>query len=98
MLFALCLLRSHARPMSTERYTHGHVEPVMRSHRWRTAENSAAYLLPHLAPGTSLLDVGCGPGNITVDLAGRVAPGHVVGIDAAADAVAMATDAYAASH
>ena len=31
--------------MTTERYTHGHVEPVMRSHRWRTAENSAAYLL-----------------------------------------------------
>lgn len=84
--------------MSTERYTHGHVEPVMRSHRWRTAENSAAYLLPHLAPGTSLLDVGCGPGNITVDLADRVAPGRVVGIDAAADAVAMASEAYATSH
>ena len=71
--------------MSTERYTHGHVEPVMRSHRWRTAANSAAYLLPHLAPGTSLLDVGCGPGNITVDLAARVAPGRVVGIDASPD-------------
>ncbi|HEY5014719.1 MAG TPA: SAM-dependent methyltransferase, partial [Acidimicrobiia bacterium] len=30
------------------RYTHGHHESVLRSHRWRTAENSAAYLLPEL--------------------------------------------------
>ena len=56
-------------------YTHGHAEPVLQSHRWRTAENSAAYLLPVLRPGLDLLDVGCGPGTITVDLAARVAPG-----------------------
>lgn len=60
-------------------YTHGHDESVLRSHRWRTAENSCAYLLPHLQPGHSLLDVGCGPGTITADLADRV--GSVVGID-----------------
>jgi ubiquinone/menaquinone biosynthesis C-methylase UbiE len=53
-------------------YTHGHHESVLRSHRWRTAENSAAQLLPHLRPGLSLLDVGCGPGTITADLATRV--------------------------
>lgn len=66
-------------------YTHGHAEPVLQSHRWRTAENSAAYLLPHLRPGLDLLDVGCGPGTITVDLAGRVAPGRVRGLDLSAD-------------
>ena len=54
-------------------YTHGHHDSVLRSHRWRTAENSAAYLLPHLRPTDRLLDVGAGPGTITVDLAGRVA-------------------------
>ncbi len=27
-------------------YTHGHHDSVLRSHRWRTAANSAAYLLP----------------------------------------------------
>ena len=37
-------------------YTHGHAEPVLQSHRWRTAENSAAYLLPSLRPGLDLLD------------------------------------------
>src|SRR5215468_6429208 len=62
-------------------YTHGHHESVLRSHRWRTAENSAAYLLPSLRRGMSVLDVGCGPGTITVDLARRVAPGSVVGVD-----------------
>lgn len=54
-------------------YTHGHHESVLRSHRSRTAENSAAYLLPHLRPTDRLLDVGAGPGTITVDLAERVA-------------------------
>jgi SAM-dependent methyltransferase len=71
-------------------YTHGHHESVLRSHTWRTAENSAAYLLPSLRPGLSVLDVGCGPGTITADLALLVAPGEVVGIDASAEVVAQA--------
>src|ERR687883_1475675 len=62
-------------------YTHGHADSVLQSHRWRTVENSAAYLAPHLRPGLDVLDVGCGPGTITVDLAGRVAPGRVLGLD-----------------
>jgi SAM-dependent methyltransferase len=53
-------------------YTHGHAESVLRSHRTRTAENSAAYLLPYLKPDHRLLDVGSGPGTITADLAGLV--------------------------
>jgi len=75
------------------RYTHGHHESVLRSHRWRTAENSAGYLLPSLVAGMSVLDVGCGPGTITVDLADRVAPGRVVGVDAAAEIIAQAAAA-----
>jgi ubiquinone/menaquinone biosynthesis C-methylase UbiE len=71
-------------------YTHGHHEAVLRSHRWRTAANSAAYLLPRLAPGHRVLDVGCGPGTISADLARLVAPGEVVGVDRSADAVAAA--------
>lgn len=66
---------------TTDVYTHGHHESVLRAHRRRTAENSAAYLLPHLRAGLSLLDVGCGPGTVTRDLAARVAPGVVVGVD-----------------
>ncbi len=69
-------------------YTHGHHESVLRSHRWRTAANSAAYLLPHLAPGQRLLDIGSGPGTITAELAALVAPGQTVAVEinqAAAD-------------
>jgi SAM-dependent methyltransferase len=69
-------------------YTHGHHESVLRSHSWRTAENSAGYLLPHLRPGLTLLDVGCGPGTITADLAGIV--GHVTAVDAEPEVIAAA--------
>src|SRR3954465_14015453 len=71
-------------------YTHGHHESVLRSHRWRTAENSAGYLLPHLAPGLRLLDVGCGPGTITADLAGLVAPRRGTAVEGAAGALDLA--------
>ncbi len=71
-------------------YTHGHHESVLRSHRWRTAENSAGHLIGHLRPGMSLLDVGCGPGTITADLAELVAPGKVTACDAAADVLEAA--------
>lgn len=52
---------------------HGHAE--------RTADNHAAFFLPHLRPGMRLLDLGCGPGTITADLAALVAPGETVGFD-----------------
>jgi SAM-dependent methyltransferase len=71
-------------------YTHGHHESVLRSHRWRTAENSAAYLLPHLAPGVTVLDVGAGPATITADLAGRVAPARVTALEVTAEALDIA--------
>lgn len=70
-----------------EQYTHGHHESVLRSHTWRTVLNSAAYLIPHLEAGLTLLDVGCGPGTITVDLARRLAPGQVIGIDSSAEII-----------
>ncbi|MEU4424569.1 methyltransferase domain-containing protein [Actinoplanes sp. NPDC024001] len=74
-------------------YTHGHHESVLRSHRWRTAENSAAYLLPHLSSGISLLDVGCGPGTITADLARRLTPGRVTALERTEEALSLARDA-----
>ena len=64
-------------------YSHGHDESVLRSHRWRTVENSAAYLRPHLRPGMRLLDVGCGPATLTLDLARHIPNGTVIAIDRA---------------
>ncbi|QXE33948.1 class I SAM-dependent methyltransferase [Streptomyces sp. GMY02] len=79
-------------PKETAVYTHGHHESVLRSHRWRTAANSAAYLLPELRPGQDVLDVGCGPGTITADLAALVAPGTVTAVDASADVLRQAQE------
>ena len=74
-----------------DEYMHGHHESVLRAHSWRTVENSASYLIPELAAGMRVLDVGSGPGTITIDLARRVAPGFVTGIDASADIVPQAS-------
>jgi ubiquinone/menaquinone biosynthesis C-methylase UbiE len=71
-------------------YVHGHHESVLASHRWRTAANSAAYLVPELRAGQRLLDVGCGPATLTCDLAELVAPGQVVGLDSSSAVVDLA--------
>lgn len=66
-------------------YPHGHHQSVLRGHGWRTVSNSAAYLLGSLRPDMVILDVGCGPGSITVDLASLVPQGKVVGMDTTSD-------------
>lgn len=68
--------------VSRERYAHGHHSSVLKSHTWRTAKNSASYLLPFVRTGASVLDVGCGPGTITEDFADLVGDeGYVIGVD-----------------
>jgi ubiquinone/menaquinone biosynthesis C-methylase UbiE len=71
-------------------YTHDHHESLLRLLRWRTLDNSAAYLKPRLSAGARVLDVGCGPGTITADLAARVAPGRVAALDVSRHALAEA--------
>ncbi|GAA1275379.1 methyltransferase domain-containing protein [Kitasatospora nipponensis] len=74
-------------------YTHGHQEAVLRSHRTRTLANSAGYLRPELAAGQQVLDVGCGPGTITADLAELVGPtGRVVAVDTSPEVLAQAAE------
>ena len=58
--------------------------------RSRTAQTCAWFFLAYLKPGMTLLDCGCGEGTITVDLAAVVAPGQVVGVDVAANAIQRA--------
>lgn len=47
----------------------------------RTADKEGGFFLPSLRPGMRVLDLGCGPGSITLGLAEVVAPGEVVGVD-----------------
>ncbi|MGN6793677.1 MAG: methyltransferase domain-containing protein [Streptosporangiaceae bacterium] len=80
-------------PNGPDEYLHGHHDSVLRSHRWRTAQNSAGYLIGRLPAAADILDVGCGPGTITADLAELAAPGRVIGVDAAGDVLAEARKA-----
>lgn len=82
-----------ARPSLTSRetYTLGHADHITQGFAIRTAETFAAFFLPHLKPAMTLLDCGCGPGSITVDLARVVAPGQVIGIDRGAESINQAT-------
>ena len=77
-------------PQESATYTHGHHESVLRSHTWRTAQNSCAYLLPHLKPHMKILDIGCGPGTITADLATFVPQGEVIGLEYAPEVLKQA--------
>ena len=73
-------------------YTTDHSHGVLRTHSWRTVENSASYLVPWLRPNMRILDIGCGPGSISVGLAKLVPEGEVIGIDYVEDPLAQARD------
>jgi ubiquinone/menaquinone biosynthesis C-methylase UbiE len=47
----------------------------------RGADVYASFLMPHLRPGDSVLDCGCGVGTVALGLAEAVSEGHVVGVD-----------------
>lgn len=80
-----------------ERYSFSYGPHVVAAHSRRTAQEAAYFLLPQLEPGMRLLDFGCGPGTITVGLAGAVHPGEVVGIDLSDEVLGHAGAAVAAA-
>jgi ubiquinone/menaquinone biosynthesis C-methylase UbiE len=57
----------------------------------RRAEEFAAHLVPHLKRHHRILDIGCGRGSITIDLAGLVPDGSVLGIDIQPTLIDIAT-------
>ena len=56
----------------------------------RDAQTFIPFLLPYLSAGMDVLDVGCGVGSIALDLAPRIAPGRIVGIDADPEQIEVA--------
>ena len=77
-----------------ERYSHGYDASVLNSYRSRSAANSAAYLLPHLQADMRLLDVGCGPGSISVDFADALPQGQVIAVDVSPVSIQAAAAAH----
>ena len=63
------------------------IADMVARHKRRT------YELMHLSPGQNVLDVGCGPGTDTIELARLVgSSGQVVGVDDAADHLELADE------
>lgn len=83
---------------SRENYTMGYGAAATAIMAMRTAETHAGFFLPHLKPGMSLLDCGCGPGSVTLGLAEIVSPGNVVGTEIEPSQVALAKDKASKSN
>ena len=75
---------------STPNYTMGYSPEFLKLLERRNAAMAAAHLLPRLERGMRLLDLGCGPGTISVGLAEVVNPGELHGIDMEETQIEMA--------
>ncbi|KAK4500216.1 hypothetical protein PRZ48_008402 [Zasmidium cellare] len=79
-------------------YVPGYKPSHIQNHTWRTAENSAAYLLPTLQakakvnPHLRLLDCGAGPGSISVSLAKYIPQGEVIATDLSEEVIQRAAE------
>jgi len=73
--------QSSMQPPVVERYSQRANPAFEAVMALRTATKEGAFFLRHLHPGMRVLDIGCGPGSITLGFADIVAPGNVVGID-----------------
>ncbi|MEH1841105.1 MAG: methyltransferase domain-containing protein [Nostoc sp.] len=76
----------------SEKYTPGYSSNTINFMAYRTLDSHAGFFKPYLYPGMKLLDIGCGPGTITMGLAKIVAPGTVTGIDKEASQIRIAAE------
>ncbi|PVH96070.1 S-adenosyl-L-methionine-dependent methyltransferase [Periconia macrospinosa] len=79
----------------SQSYVQGYSSSTVSNHQTRTAQSDAAFLLPHIKPTDKILDVGCGPGSITVGFAQYASQGTTIGVDIS-DAVLKKAKALAA--
>lgn len=66
---------------TTEQYSGGYSPLIIDQFKQRTFAKQGAFLLPYLTSGLTILDCGCGPGSMTLDIAELVNPGLVFGMD-----------------
>ncbi|WP_394752581.1 class I SAM-dependent methyltransferase [Crenothrix sp.] len=66
---------------TTEQYSGGYSPLIIDQFKQRSFAKQGAFVQPYLTAGLSVLDCGCGPGSMTLDIAELVSPGTVSGID-----------------
>ncbi|KAI9650401.1 hypothetical protein NHQ30_000415 [Ciborinia camelliae] len=71
-------------------YSLGYSPAVVNRHSLRRASTCCSYFLPHIKPTSRILDLGCGPGSITTDIASLIPQGSIIGLDAGASVVDIA--------
>ena len=76
---------------STERYTLGYDAAALAFVGRRTLQSHGEFFIGHLRDGMHVLDVGCGPGSITVGVAARIGSGFVTGLDLSESQVELAS-------
>ncbi|SJM93325.1 class I SAM-dependent methyltransferase [Crenothrix polyspora] len=64
-----------------EHYSGGYSPLIIDQFKQRSFARHGVFVQPYLTAGLSVLDCGCGPGSITLDIAELVNPGVVHGID-----------------
>ncbi|KAJ8068477.1 hypothetical protein OCU04_004031 [Sclerotinia nivalis] len=75
---------------SEETYSLGYSPAVVDRHSLRRASTCCSYFLPHLTPTSRILDLGCGPGSITTDIASLIPEGSITGLDAGSSVIEIA--------
>lgn len=79
-------------------YTQGYSNHTLATHLLRTAETDAAFLLPYIKKTDNILDVGCGPGTITMGFTKYASEGRTVGIDISIEVLEKAKNLAAEAH
>ncbi|KAK4171550.1 methyltransferase [Triangularia setosa] len=79
-------------------YTQGYSPATLSSHASRTIHSDAAFLIPYIKPTDRILDVGCGPGTITIGFGPLVPQGSVLGIDISDEVLDQARSLLAGNH
>ncbi|ODV80039.1 S-adenosyl-L-methionine-dependent methyltransferase [Suhomyces tanzawaensis NRRL Y-17324] len=71
-------------------YKDGVHKTIYESHAWRTVENSMQFTVPLIHPSFKILDVGSGPGTITIDYGKYVPDGSVIGVEPTSELIEVA--------
>jgi ubiquinone/menaquinone biosynthesis C-methylase UbiE len=64
-----------------EQYSGGYSPLIIDQFKQRSFAKQGAFLLDYLRSGLTVLDCGCGPGSMTLDIAQLVSPAQVMAID-----------------
>ncbi|CAB11235.1 UbiE family methyltransferase [Schizosaccharomyces pombe] len=82
-----------SKPTDQLYYANGVDSYIAETHAWRTPETCSTYMLKYVKKTDRILDVGCGPGTITVGFPKYVPEGEVIGVEPSQELLDKAEEA-----